>query len=222
MDEEKVRFEVTEEHVKLFRELSMYPSFCVGDAGDLEIRPSVDWKRPFGNDGVTYDACRVLGYIGEDGSVPPGRVLSAMLLIAQLPVAVECFARHGKIAPGAYEITRYGAYFHYKNVAMAIFWKDAIETCSKAGLDAEKAAEFAANTPARRGNPYSLLKDMEAFFSGTEENRRILRIFEDEAVKRYEIAHGHPGHDRAAILVMLKDGTAGMSWPGWPFCAGRT
>lgn len=217
MKSETVVFDVTEEHVKLFREIYMQPSFCIDGSGRLEIRPAVNWKRPFGNDGVVHDACRVLGYAGEDGTVPPGRELRALLLLAQLPVAIECFARSGKIAPGPYEVNRYGAYFHYRDVAMAVFWKDAIEACAAAGLDAEKAAEFAANTPARRGNPYSLLKDMETFFSGTEENRRILRIFEDEAVKRYEIVHRHPGHDRAAVLVMLKDNTAGMSWPGWPF-----
>lgn len=203
--------------MKLFHRLYTHPSFCVGDSGELEIRPAVNYKRPFGNDGVTYDACCILGYTDGNGEVPPGRVLSAMRRVAQLPVAIECFARSGKIGPGVYEIDRHGAWFHYKNVAMAIFWKDAIDACAAAGLDAGKAAEFAANTPARRGNPYSLLGDMDAFFHGNEENEKILRIFEDEAVSRYEAAHRHPGHDRAAVLAMLKDNTAGMSWPGWPF-----
>ena len=212
-----VMFEVHEEHIKLFTRLNMRPSFGIDGSGHLEIRPAIDWKRPFGNSGVVYDACQILGYVDGSGEVTDGLVTKAMLYMAQLPVAAECFAASGKIEPGTYMVSRSGAWFHYKNIAMAIFWREAIDVCSAAGLDAEKAAEFAANTPARHGNPYALLSDMETFFSGTAENRRILKIFEDYAVMRYEAVHGNPNHDRSTVLAMLKAGTAGMSWPGWPF-----
>lgn len=74
------------------------------------------------------------------------------------------------------------------------------------------------DVPENKKTP-ALLAEMERFFGSCEDGRRILEIFRDEAVRRYEAFHGNPGHDRAAVLSMLKSGTAGMepTWAGWPF-----
>ncbi len=50
-------FELTENHIKLLRE--MYVSFN-GDSYDGA--PAVDIKRPYGNSDVPYDVARILGY----------------------------------------------------------------------------------------------------------------------------------------------------------------
>lgn len=214
----KVRFEVTEEHITLFKRLCMEPSASINDmTHKLEVRPKVGYKRPFGSSDVIESACYALGYVDSDGAISDGHLSKTMRLIAELPVAIECFALHNTIAPGVYMADRNGAWFHYVRTAMALFWRNAIETCAEQELDADDTLLFVLNTPARDGNPYYLLTMMREFFSGTQTKRRILKIFEDEAVRRYEIAHGHPGHDRDAVLVMLKTNTAGMSWPGYPF-----
>lgn len=215
---EKIRFTVTDEHLKLVRRLHFQPGFYTdGCTGSLEIYPDVNAKRPLGNTGAVHDVCDELGWLDGEGSVPEDKITPALLLLAQIPVCLECFARSLEIRAGEFELERYGAWFHYKNVAMAVFWREAIEQCIRERLPAERAASFAANTPARNGNPYSLLEDMSPFFQAGGEPERMLRIFEDEAVRRYEAAHGNPGHDRRAVLSMLKSGTAGMSWDGFPF-----
>lgn len=218
--EDKIMFDVTEDHLKLVRRLHFQVGFCEDPcAHALEAWPAVNRKRPLGNDGAVYDVCEELGWLSPDGCVPEDRKTPALLMLAQLSVCLECFARNLEIRTGTFEQDRYGTWFHYKSVAMAIFWREAIEECSRLDLDAEKACEFAANTPARNGNPYALLSEMEAFFVPWPEGVRILEVFRDEAVRRYEAFHGNPGHDRAAVLSMLKSGTAGMepTWAGWPF-----
>lgn len=213
-------FTVTDGHLKLVCRLYFQVAFCVDPCTNaLDAWPAVNGKRPLGNDGAVYDVCEELGWLSPDGSVPEDRKTSALLMLAQLSVCLECFARNLEIRAGAFEIGRNGAWFHYKSVVMAIFWREAVEACSRLDLDAERACGFAANALARNGNPYALLAELRMACQGSEEGLKILAVFENEAVRRYEIFHGNQNQDRAGVLAMLESGTAGMerTWEGWPF-----
>lgn len=215
-----VLFEVTEEHVKLFARLNLYTAFDVDDTTkSLEIAPAISWKRPFGNSGGIYDACCILGYADEKGEVTDRLYKKAMYLMASLPVAIQCFAVSGRIAPGTYRTDKYGSWFHYRNVAPTIFWKEAIESCAQLDLDAAKAAEFVANTGVKSDNPYHALASMREYFQGTEENRRILKEFENYALERFESCHDLHGYDREAALSSMICGSVTMPDDGWPFGA---
>lgn len=221
MPDDKIIFAVTEDHMKLVRRLHFQCGVYIDDCTHaVEAWPKVNAKRPLGNSGVVYDACEELGWTGPGGDISEDRKTMALLALAQLPVCLECFTRSLEIRTGEFRVDPYGAWFHYRRAAMAIFWREAVERCSREGLDAGRALEFTVNTqPGKKNGPYALLDDMSQFFQASPEGRRMLGIFEDEAVRRYRAVHENTGLGREDILAVLKDGSADMkkTWDGWPF-----
>lgn len=62
----KKKFELKQEHIDLISELN-FKGLVSTEGEEFEYRPTIDYKRPFGNSGVTYDVLQKLGFTDGDG-----------------------------------------------------------------------------------------------------------------------------------------------------------
>ncbi|MCM1440460.1 MAG: hypothetical protein NC131_14830 [Roseburia sp.] len=136
----KAKFELKQEHIDLITKLN-FKGFVSNEGGDIEYRPTIDYKRPFGNSGVTYDVLQKLGMTDEDGNYTDADRKRAELLIIELPVALEIIVQNKIFEPGEYEVEEYSsAYFTYKGQRNLHFWQDAVKKFKETFCDAEYLA----------------------------------------------------------------------------------
>lgn len=105
MDDKK-RFVLTEDHLKLLRAMFVSWDDCEFGA------PAVDPKRPYGNSSVYEDMAEILGVVGEemeDGypCLSPAQCERLYDLHRETLDALQILLRHGDLLCGTYESSRY-------------------------------------------------------------------------------------------------------------------
>ena len=103
----KIRFELTDEQVKLLRQANIY-----WDDGAYEGAPAVDAKRPFGNGNWTDDVAVILGLErveADDGETfwPKGTRERCEKIYRTLDKALQVVLSSGSFEPGTYEADEY-------------------------------------------------------------------------------------------------------------------
>lgn len=104
----RVTFEVTEDHLKLLRNMWVNWQDCEYGA------PEIDPKRPYGNSSVEYDIAEILGIPipGEDENYeprpfPPEALARIQRLHRETGTALQIALRVGKFEAGLYESQEY-------------------------------------------------------------------------------------------------------------------
>lgn len=178
----KAKFELKQEHIDLIPDLN-FKGLVSNDGGDIEYRPTIDYKRPFGNSGVTYDVLQRLGLTDDNGNYTDADRKRAEQLIIELPVALEIIVRNKTFDLGEYEVEEYSsAYFVYKGQHNLHFWQDAIKRFKETFCDTEQLVNMCMNHFDE--NPYSFLKELR----GLQTNNymeKALEIFEKYAVEKW-------------------------------------
>ena len=193
----KAKFELKQEHIDLIKELN-FKGLVSNEDGNIEYRPAIDYKRPFGNSGVTYDVLQRLGLTDEDGNYTDADRKRAELLIIELPVALEIVVKNKTFEPGEYEVEEYSsAYFVYKGQRNLHFWQDAIKKFKETFCDTEQLVNMCINHFDE--NPYSFLNDLREWQTNNY-MEKALEVFEQYAVDRWIEEHDTADYCRYCTL----------------------
>lgn len=175
------KFELKQEHIDLISKLNFKGLVSV-EGGEIEYRPAIDYKRPFGNSSVTYDVLQRLGLVNDDGEYTDADRKRAEMLIIELPVALEIIVRNKTFALGEYNIDEYGAYYLYKGKRNLHFWQDAIKIFKEKHSDIELIVDYCMNH--YEENPYSFLEELRQN-ALNDYIQNALEVFEQYAVDNW-------------------------------------
>lgn len=191
----KKKFELKQEHIDLISELNFKGLVSV-DGEEYEYRPAIDYKRPFGNSGVTYDVLQKLGLTDDDGNYTEANRKRAEHLIIELPVALEIITRYKTFEPGEYEVDKYCSYFVYSGHRNLHFWQGAIEKFKETFTDAEYLITLCMNC--RDENPYSVLKELKEI-AFNDYMQKAVEVFEQYAIDDWIGRHDSEDYCRYCI-----------------------
>lgn len=192
----KVKFELKQEHIDLISELN-FKGVVSTEGGEIEYRPGIDYKRPFGNSGVTYDVLQKLGLTGDDGNYKDADRKRAELLIIELPVALEIIVKNKTFEPGEYEVDRYGAYYLYKGRRNLHFWQDAIKIFKEMFCDTEHLVNLCLNHFDE--SPYSFIEELRRNAINNYMEKAV-EVFEQYAVDKWIEDHDSSDYCRYCTL----------------------
>lgn len=109
-------FELKPEHLTLMRELSFQATNF--SAYGYYLTPVIDTKRPFGNSDVLGDVCSLIGCQADgDGYYEVADLKRAVILLAELPLAIKYVINTQNFTPGKYILDKNGFASH------EIFWQ---------------------------------------------------------------------------------------------------
>lgn len=212
------KFELKQEHIDLISELN-FKGLVSTEGREIEYRPAIDYKRPFGNSGVTYDVLQRLGLIDENGEYTEANRKRAELLLIELPVALEVVVKNKTFDPGEYEVDDYGAYYLYKGKRNLHFWQDAINIFKEKHSDIKLIVDYCMNNYDE--NPYSLLEELRQN-AVNDYMEDALEIFEQYAVDKW--IEGHDIGDYCRYCIDKDECPHGMACYGGepiePACSG--
>lgn len=178
----KVKFELKQEHIDLISELN-FKGIVSTEGSEIEYRPAIDYKRPFGNSGVTYDVLQMLGLTDDDGNYTDVDRKRAEQLIIELPVALEIIVQNRTFEPGEYEVDRYSAYYSYIGQRNLHFWREAIKKFREIHGDEEHLVSLCMNFC--DDNPYRLLEDLKEWSLDLDYMRKAVDVFEQYAIEKW-------------------------------------
>lgn len=96
-----MRFEVTENHLKLIKEL-----IFEHDDSSYDGAPGADLKRPYGNSGpCSYDVPRILGMEAEDNEFSEGQIAECRKIHNEVYIALQICCCLLKFETGLFEQT---------------------------------------------------------------------------------------------------------------------
>lgn len=106
------RFTLTEDHLKLIREMHIYWDF-----GAYEGAPAVDIKRPYGNSDVAHDVAEIIGEVftnahktvtGQDYDEYMDENYDRLIALhKETADALQICVSTGKFEPGVYRMAKY-------------------------------------------------------------------------------------------------------------------
>lgn len=212
------KFELKQEHIDLISELNFKGLVSV-EGERIEYRPAIDYKRPFGNSGVTYDVLQKLGLVNEKGEYTEANRKRAELLVIELPVALEIVVKNKTFTPGEYEVDDYGAYYLHKGKRNLHFWQDAIKIFKETFSNTEHLINLCINH--YEENPYSFLKELEQS-AVNNYMQKALEVFEQYAIDNW--VERHDSEDYCRYCIEKNECPHGMACYGGapiePPCAG--
>lgn len=180
------KFELKQEHIDLISELN-FRSIVSSDGGEIEYRPAIDYKRPFGNSGVTYDVLQRFGLTDDNGNYTEADRKKAKQLIIELPVALEIVVKFKTFEPGEYEVDNYSpSYVQYEGYRNLLFWEDAIEKFKESFSDADYLVKFCMNC--FEENPYKFLEELRLCKTNNYMEKAD-EVFEEYAVDKWIASH---------------------------------
>jgi len=97
MNDNKVTFELTENHIKLIR------SFYIGWQNCETGAPEVDPKRPYGNSSVAYDVYEIINGYSPADELDDDTINQYLTLHRETETALQIVLRTGKFQPGVYQ-----------------------------------------------------------------------------------------------------------------------
>ena len=184
------KFELKQEHIDLISELN-FKCLVSTEGNEIEYRPAIDYKRPFGNSGVTYDVLQRLGLTDDDGKYTDANRKRAEQLIIELPVALEIIVQNKTFVPGEYEVDEHSAYFLYKGHCNLHFWQDAIEKFKETFCDTGHLVNLCMNHFDE--NPYRFLEDLRQWATNNYMEKAV-EVFEQYAIKKWIEDHDIDDH----------------------------
>ncbi len=209
------KFELKQEHIDLISELNFKGIVSV-DGKEIEYRPAIDYKRPFGNSGVTYDVLQKLGLTDENGEYTETNRKRAELLIVELPVALEIVAKNKTFTPGEYEVDKYSAYYTYKGYRNLHFWQDAINKYGETFTNTKYLVNLCMSCCDE--NPYRVLSELRECAM-----EKVVEVFEQYAIDNW--IEQHDLADYCRYCIYDDDCPHGMVCYGGepiePACAGE-
>ena len=212
------KFQLKQEHIDFISELN-FKGLVSGEDKEIEYRPAIDYKRPFGNSGVTYDVLQRLGLVDGEGEYTEANRKRAEQLLIELPVALEIVVKNKTFTPGEYEIDEYGTYFLYKGHCNLHFWQDAINIFKERHGDIERLVDFCMNH--YEENPYSFLEELRNY-AENEYMQKALEIFEQYAIDKW--VEGHELEDYCRYCIDKNECPHGIACYGGapiePACCG--
>lgn len=103
-DKHPAKFRLTKEHIRLIRNLNIKPS--QDPINDMPFVPSIDLKRPFGNDCTLSDILHEMKIElpATEPGINPTELTNAYTALAELPTALRTILFHMTFKPGIYDI----------------------------------------------------------------------------------------------------------------------
>lgn len=191
----KKKFELKQEHIDLISELNFKGLVSV-DGEEFEYRPTIDYKRPFGNSGVTYDVLQKLGLTDDEGNYTDADQKRAEQLIIELPVALEIIVKNKTFIPGWYEVEKYSAYYTYKGYRNLHFWQDAIKKFGETFSDTKYLVTLCMNCCDE--NPYRVLRELRECALNNYMQKAV-EVFEQYAIDDWISRHDSEDYCRYCI-----------------------
>lgn len=179
------KFELKQEHIDLISELN-FKGIVSSENGEIEYRPGIDYKRPFGNSGVTYDVLQRLGLTDDEGNYTDADQKRAEQLIIELPVALEIVVKNKTFEPGVYEVGEFSSYFLYKGHRNLHFWQDAIGKFKETFCDTKHLVNLCMNHFDE--NPYKFLGDLRQWATNNYMQKAV-EVFEQYAIDKWIEEH---------------------------------
>lgn len=213
----QVKFELKQEHIDLITNLN-FKGIVSTEYSEIEYRPAIDYKRPFGNSGVTYDVLQRLGLTDDKGEYTEAARKRAEQIIIELPVALEIIVQNKTFEPGEYEVDRYSSYYLYKGQRNLHFWQDAIRKFNEIFSDTECLVTFCMNCCDE--NLYQVLKELRQCAANNYMEKAV-DVFEQYAVDKWISEHDGEDYCRYCDYGCETTGVRadGAGNPIYPPCA---